>query len=96
MLPIGAQSSLTGGATPRGDVVISTRALARIDRPADGVVRVEPGVPLAELQRTLAATGLYYPPVPTFDGAFVGGTISTNAAGAATPCSGAIVNQGVY
>jgi D-lactate dehydrogenase (cytochrome) len=27
---------------------------------------------------------LYYPPVPTFDGAFVGGTISTNAAGAAT------------
>ena len=28
--------------------------------------------------------GLYYPPVPTFDGAFVGGTIATNAAGAAT------------
>src|SRR3546814_5823049 len=27
---------------------------------------------------------LYYPPVPTFDGAFVGGTIATNAAGAAT------------
>jgi D-lactate dehydrogenase (cytochrome) len=42
------------------------------------------GVPLVELQRTLAASGLYYPPVPTFDGAFVGGTVSTNAAGAAT------------
>lgn len=84
VLPIGAQSSLTGGATPRGDVVISTRALARIGRPADGLVRVGTGVPLVELQRTLAASGLYYPPVPTFDGAFVGGTISTNAAGAAT------------
>ena len=84
VLPIGAQSSLTGGATPRGDVVISTRALARVDRPADGLIRVGAGVPLAELQRTLAARGLYYPPVPTFDGAFVGGTISTNAAGAAT------------
>ncbi len=36
------------------------------------------------LQRALAAVGLYYPPVPTFDGAFVGGTIATNAAGAAT------------
>lgn len=84
VLPIGAQSSLTGGATPRGDVVISTRALARIDPPANGLVRVGAGVPLAELQRTLAAAGVYYPPVPTFDGAFVGGTISTNAAGAAT------------
>ena len=84
MLPIGAQSSLTGGATPRGDVVVSTRALARIDRPSSGLVCVGAGVPLVELQRTLAASGLYYPPVPTFDGAFVGGTISTNAAGAAT------------
>ena len=41
-------------------------------------------MPLKELQRRLAAVGLYYPPVPTFDGAFVGGTIATNAAGAAT------------
>ena len=84
VLPIGAQSSLTGGATPRGDLLISTRALVEIGTPADGVVQVDAGVPLAELQRTLAASGLYYPPVPTFDGAFVGGTISTNAAGAAT------------
>ena len=32
----------------------------------------------------LAAEGQYYPPVPTYDGAFVGGTIATNAAGPAT------------
>ena len=84
VLPVGAQSSLTGGATPRGELVLSTRALSAVEVHDNGTVRVGAGVPLAELQRTLAASGLYYPPVPTFDGAFVGGTIATNAAGAAT------------
>jgi D-lactate dehydrogenase (cytochrome) len=84
VLPIGAQSSLTGGATPRGEIVLSTRALSTVSSPAGDNVRVGAGVPLKELQRTLAAVGLYYPPVPTFDGAFVGGTVATNAAGAAT------------
>jgi D-lactate dehydrogenase (cytochrome) len=50
----------------------------------DGIVRVGAGVPLVELRRALAERGRYYPPVPTFDGAFIGGTIATNAAGAAT------------
>jgi D-lactate dehydrogenase (cytochrome) len=84
VLPIGAQSSLTGGATPRGDVIVGTRALTGIARLPDGRVRVGAGVPLAELQRVLASDGLWYPPVPTYDGAFVGGTIATNAAGPAT------------
>jgi D-lactate dehydrogenase (cytochrome) len=84
VLVVGAQSSLTGGATPRGDIVLSTRALTSIGRPAGGQVRVGAGVPLSVLQRTLSASGFFYPPVPTFDGAFVGGTIATNAAGAAT------------
>jgi D-lactate dehydrogenase (cytochrome) len=84
VLPIGAQSSLTGGATPRGDLLLSTRALAAVHDPVDDLVTVGPGVPLAILQRSLAARGLYYPPVPTYDGAFVAGTIATNAAGAAT------------
>ena len=83
VLPVGAQSSLTGGATPRGDVVLSTRALTRLDIGGTHV-RAGAGVPLRTLQERLAAARLYYPPVPTFDGAFVGGTISTNAAGAAT------------
>src|SRR6185369_16387441 len=52
--------------------------------PRNGFIRVGAGVPLVVLQQRLAAIGLYYPPVPTFDGAFVGGTIATNAAGAAT------------
>src|SRR5688572_9407129 len=82
--PSARNRRLTGGATPRGDIVLSTRALSAIGAPSGDRVRVGAGVPLSELQRTLAAAGLYYPPVPTFDGAFVGGTIATNAAGAAT------------
>ena len=84
VLPIGAQSSLTGGATPRGEIVLSTRALTGIEVRGDGRVRVGAGVPLTDLQRALAPRQRYYPPVPTYDGAFVGGTIATNAAGAAT------------
>ena len=64
--------------------MISTRALTDMTRLPGQMVRVGAGVPLAELQRVLALDGLYYPPVPTHDGAFVGGTIATNAAGAAT------------
>lgn len=84
VLAVGAQSSLTGGATPRGDLVLRTRALDSIGQVSRGSVRVGAGVPLVELQRTLARAGVYYPPVPTYEGAFVGGTIATNAAGAAT------------
>jgi D-lactate dehydrogenase (cytochrome) len=84
VLPVGAQSSLTGGATPRGEIVLSTRALATIGAPSGNTIRVGAGVPLAELQRVLSLLRRYYPPVPTYDGAFVGGTIATNAAGAAT------------
>ena len=84
ILPVGAQSSLTGGATPRGEVVVSTRALNHMALGTSHTVRAGAGVALVDLQRTLTVHGLYYPPVPTFDGAFVGGTIATNAAGAAT------------
>ena len=84
VLAVGAQSSLTGGATPRDDLVLSTRSLTHIDEPEGGVVTVDAGVSLVTLQAFLSARRLYYPPVPTFDGAFVGGTLATNAAGAAT------------
>ncbi len=84
VLPIGAQSSVTGGATPRGEVVLSTSRMAAILEIGDDVARVQPGLPLVTLKDTLAAQGRYYPPAPTYDGAFVGGTISTNASGAAT------------
>ncbi len=85
VLAIGAQSSLTGGATPTGRaIVLSTARLTAIDAPADGRVRVGAGVVLAALQDALAQHGAEFPPVPTFMGATVGGIIATNAAGAAT------------
>jgi D-lactate dehydrogenase (cytochrome) len=84
VLPIGAQSSLTGGATPHGGFILSTERFTHIDVTADGRVRAGAGVVLSELQAVLTRTHKWYPPVPTFTGAFVGGVIATNAAGAAT------------
>jgi D-lactate dehydrogenase (cytochrome) len=84
VLPIGAQSSLTGGATPRGEVLLNTSRLNRVLASGDDWIRVEAGVTLVDLDLALAKAGKYYPPVPTFPGAFVGGIVATNAAGAAT------------
>ncbi|HXT30754.1 MAG TPA: FAD-binding oxidoreductase [Vicinamibacterales bacterium] len=84
LLPVGAQSSLTGGATPMGEIVLSTEKLARILDIGGGSIRVEAGVPIASIQHVLASHDAWFPPVPTFTGAFAGGTVATNAAGAAT------------
>jgi D-lactate dehydrogenase (cytochrome) len=84
VLPIGAQSSLTGGATPRGDVVLSTSGFNRILEIGADRVRLQAGVTLSALDDALRQSGGYYPPAPTYSGAFVGGTVATNAAGAAT------------
>jgi D-lactate dehydrogenase (cytochrome) len=84
VLPIGAQSSLTGGATPMGDVILSTARMKAIEWLSAGAVRVQPGVSLIELDSVLATKGARYPPVPTYTGATVGGVVATNAAGAAT------------
>lgn len=83
VLVVGAQSSLTGGATPAGDVVVSTERLQQVR--LDGRrVTAGAGVTLEALQRRLAHEQLWLPPVPTFLGATAGGAASTNAAGAAT------------
>jgi len=84
VLPVGAQSSVTGGATPDGGLVLSTERLTSIQESGQDHFRVGAGVPLATLQNLLAGRGRWYAPTPTFTGAFVGGVVSTNAAGAAT------------
>ncbi|MEE2790364.1 MAG: FAD-binding oxidoreductase, partial [Acidobacteriota bacterium] len=84
VLPVGAQSSLTGGATPMGELVLSLSKLIAIAEPRTKQVTVQPGVTLTRLKNTLATAGKSYPPVPTYEGATVGGIVSTNAAGAAT------------
>ena len=84
VLPVGAQSSLTGGATPLGETVLTTRRLDRIVRASSARVIAQAGVPIAALQAALAHCDAWYPPAPTFDGACIGGAAATNAAGAAT------------
>lgn len=84
LLTIGAQSSLTGGATPMGETVLSTEKLTRVLDVGPSHIRVEAGVPVAVIQDTLAKHGAWFPPTPTFTGAFAGGIVATNAAGAAT------------
>jgi D-lactate dehydrogenase (cytochrome) len=83
ILPIGAQSSLTGGATPRGEVVVSTARL-RDTTLRGNALDAGAGVTLFDACALLESHGALYPPVPTFAGATVGGVIATNAAGPAT------------
>jgi len=83
-----ARTSLTAGAIPRGEIVVSVERMGAIGpverRPGGGRVVVEPGVRLDDFRHALALHDLYYPPVPTYEQAMVGGTVSTNAGGAAT------------
>jgi D-lactate dehydrogenase (cytochrome) len=55
VLAVGAQSSLTGGATPMGELVLSTEKLSRVLDIGRSHIRVEAGVPVAAIQETLAA-----------------------------------------
>ena len=84
ILPVGAQSSVTGGATPNGGVVLSTERLTTIQESGQQHFRAGSGVPLETMQKLLGERGRWYAPTPTFTGAFLGGVVATNAAGAAT------------
>ena len=83
VLVVGAQSSLTGGATPEGDLVVATELLTSMAIESR-CIRVGAGVPLLQVQDALKKVGRWFPPVPTYLGAFAGGAIATCAAGAAT------------
>jgi D-lactate dehydrogenase (cytochrome) len=57
VLPIGAQSSLTGGATPMGEVVLGTARMNRILEIGSDFVLVQPGATLLELDAALVSSG---------------------------------------
>ncbi|MEZ0227948.1 MAG: FAD-binding oxidoreductase [Planctomycetota bacterium] len=88
ILPQGARSSLTAGATPRGDIVLDLEGMTdfALAASAEGgtTARVGPGLRLRDLNERLAPSGLWFPPVPTYDLCCMGGAVATNAAGAAT------------
>src|SRR5262245_57732736 len=58
VLPVGVQSSLTGGATPQGGAVLSLARMNRVIAWSERSVRVEAGVVLAALEPELRARGL--------------------------------------
>ena len=84
VLPVGAQTSLTGGATPFGQTVLSLARMDAIGRMRGDEIELQAGVALVSLDAHLAARGCFHAPAPTYDGALIGGTAATNAAGAAT------------
>ncbi len=82
----GNHTGLTGSGVPRGGIVISTEKLNKIleiniDK---GYAIVQPGVILADFLEKVKNKNFLYPPDPTEDKCFIGGTVATNASGAKT------------
>jgi FAD/FMN-containing dehydrogenase len=83
----GSQTSTTGASVCDRGIVLCTRALDRIIDVDAGTrtARVEPGVLIGDLQRTLATYGLFFAPDPTSDEeCTIGGAIACNASGPRT------------
>ncbi len=84
LLAVGAQSSLTGGATPFGERLLSLSRMDALLSIGPDRARAQAGLALLPFEAALKERGLRYPPAPTWRGATLGGVASTNAAGAAT------------
>ena len=83
----GAQTSTTAASVCDHGIILSMRAMDRVldVDTAARTARVEPGVLLGDLNRTLAAHGLFFTPDPTSDQeCTVGGAIACNASGPRT------------
>ena len=85
----GAGTGTVGGRVAFGGIVLATDRLNHIksiETNEQGAGRgvAEPGVILADFQRAVDQKGLLYPPDPTERGAYLGGTVATNASGART------------
>jgi glycolate oxidase len=84
VVPRGMGTGLSGGATAlNGGIVLSTEKMRDIT--VDAVTRtavVQPGLLNAEVKKTVAEYGLWYPPDPSsFEICSIGGNIATNAGG---------------
>lgn len=83
--PAGGQTSTTAASIADRGILLSLRQLDRVGDldPTRRTVRVEAGVLLGDLKRTLAADGLLFSPDPTSENdVTVGGAIACNASGA--------------
>ena len=82
----GNGTGLTGARVPKGGIVISTDMLKKIIHiDAEKMYAVsEPGVLLSDLLSALKEKALLYPPDPTENNCYLGGTVATNASGEKT------------
>ncbi len=83
----GARTGIAGGAVPLGGAVLSTDFLKGISPTSRAnVIRVQAGETLDSVQEYCKREkpGLFYPPDPTETTASIGGTIATDASGAAS------------
>jgi FAD/FMN-containing dehydrogenase len=76
----GGGTGVTGGGVPLGGWVLSVEKLNR-QEVHPGYAIAGAGVPLRDLQAAAQRAGQFYPPDPTENSAFLGGTIATNASG---------------
>jgi glycolate oxidase len=85
VVPRGAGTGLAGGAIgDAGEIVLSTTAMTEIIEinPEDELAVVQPGIINADLNKELAASGLWFAPDPASRAiSTVGGNIATNAGG---------------
>lgn len=85
--PAGSQTSMTGSSITDRGVLMSLLSLNRIldIDPVRRIARVEPGVRIGELNRSLSEHQLLFAPDPTSEqDATIGGAIACNASGART------------
>lgn len=82
----GNGTGLTGARVPEGGIVISTDKLSKIIaiNSKKNYAIVQPGILLREFHKKLDEHNLFYPPDPTEQDCYIGGTIATNASGAKT------------
>jgi len=84
LVPRGAGTGLCGGATPQRSLVVDLSRLTRIESVdvEQRRARMQAGVVLGTLNRSLATSGLSLPVIPgSHRAASIGGMIATNAAG---------------
>ena len=84
VVPRGAGSGLSGGATAvEGGIVLTTELMRKIDvDPVTRTATVQPGLFNAEVKQAVAEHGLWYPPDPSsYEICSIGGNIATNAGG---------------
>lgn len=81
----GGGTGLSAGCVPSpGGIVLSLELLNRVLEAdaADRTITVQAGVTLRKLYEAVGGMGLYFPPHPGDEGAFVGGAVAANAGGA--------------